>query len=253
MINRICKIVANDDNFNYLVLALIVLNSILIGVETSYTNSLITITQHVIIILFVFELIIRWLGKDSVGKYFRDGWNWFDIVIVSSSLIPFGFLGGHQDLIIVFRILRVFRIFRSIRVIPELQLIATVLLKSLESLACTAGLTFIFMYVYAIIGVTLFRSDNYSEMPNASLNPTNPDPYGNLGEAFFTLFRIVTGEDWTDVRYNLLNTTATSNFIVTFYHVSWMFLASFLLVNLIMGAVVNNYDKVVRSLDPQDQ
>ena len=77
--------------------------------------------------------------------------------------------------------------------------------------------------------------------------PTNsPDPFGTLGEAVFTLFRELTGEDWTDMRYNHitayeLGILKTSPTVITTYHVSWFCLAAFLLLNLVTGAVINNY------------
>ena len=81
---------------------------------------------------------------------------------------------------------------------------------------------------------------------------SNPAPYGNLGEAFFTLFRILTGEDWTDLRYNLLanehmkgSSPKASGTTVTIYHVSWMIIAAYLLINLVIGAIVNNFQLVL--------
>jgi len=55
----------------------------------------------------------------------------------------------------------------------------------------------------------------------------------------------MTGEDWTDLRYNLLEHTIQSNFIVTFFHSSWMIVSAFLLINLVIGAVINNYDQIM--------
>lgn len=80
--------------------------------------------------------------------------------------------------------------------------------------------------------------------PNA---PTNsPDPYGTLDESMFTLFRALTGEDWTDLRYNLmtaaeLNVVSVSKSVVTIYHTLWFIISAFLLLNLVVGAIVNNY------------
>jgi len=84
--------------------------------------------------------------------------------------------------------------------------------------------------------------------PNA---PTcAPDPYGNLPEAWFTLFRILTGEDWTDLRYNLqiaseMKLINASPIIVSVYHVMWFILAAFLLLNLLVGAILNNYQVIM--------
>ena len=117
----------------------------------------------------------------------------------------------------------------------------------------------IFVYLYAIVGVSLFRLPDPKtldaeqlvkyeqlmvEAPNA---PTNsPDPYGDISESIFTLFRMLTGEDWTDLRYNLITASEydlvpVNSAVITTYHVSWFCLAAFLLLNLVTGAVLNNY------------
>ena len=67
------------------------------------------------------------------------------------------------------------------------------------------------------------------------------DPFGSVSEATFSLFRVTTAEDWTDLRYDLME-TRDSNWLVNIYFVSWMILSAFLLVNIIVGAIVNNYD-----------
>ena len=119
------------------------------------------------------------------------------------------------------------------------------------------------------MGVTLFKNKDYDNSEHLELTLSNPDPYGDIFEAFFTLFRILTGEDWTDLRYNLLQNKYTQkikkgnfstnpsdpdhmnsvpgqpNLIVTFYHVSWMVIAAYLLVNLVVGAIVNNFQLVL--------
>ena len=74
----------------------------------------------------------------------------------------------------------------------------------------------------------------------------SPDPYGSLDEAMFTLFRVLTGEDWTDVRYNLLTASdlgliSPATWIVTMFHVTWYIISAFLLLNLLVGAILNNY------------
>ena len=94
-------------------------------------------------------------------------------------------------------------------------------------------------------GERLVRYEKLMELaPPAPSN--SPDPFGTLGEAVFTLFRELTGEDWTDLRYNHitayeLDLIKTSPTVITTYHVSWFCLAAFLLLNLITGAVINNY------------
>jgi voltage-gated sodium channel len=78
----------------------------------------------------------------------------------------------------------------------------------------------------------------------------SPDPYGSLGESMFTLFRILTGEDWTDLRYNLmaadeLGLIQSSPVKITIFHVIWYILSAFLLLNLVLGAILNNYNVIM--------
>ena len=161
------------------------------------------------------------------------------------------------------RVLRVFRVLRLLRSAKELKLIVTVLLRSMSAMFYNLILFLIFVYLYAIVGVSLFRlpnpdkltgqdKENYelyiSEAPHTPVN--SPDPFGDLGEALFTLFRELTGEDWTDLRYNHLtaakyNVIHANSTVITIYHVSWFCIAAFLLLNLVTGAVLNNYQLAI--------
>ena len=160
-----------------------------------------------------------------------------------------------------------FRILRLLRAAKEIKLIVTVLVKSMTSMFYNMILFLIFVYLYAIAGVSMFRLPDpttlegeqlakYEKLmevaPNAPSN--SPDPFGDLGEAMFTLFRELTGEDWTDLRYNhitaseygLINVNST---VITIYHISWFCLAAFLLLNLVTGAVINNYQIAIDEED----
>lgn len=249
--------------FNMLILALIVINGVLIGVQTypSCPPS-VEYIQLTILLIFGFEVFLRWKGRTSTKEYFADRWNIFDIFIVAIGIIPevAGILFPHMDetqndVFATLRVLRIVQLTRSIRAIEELRVLIGVLIKSIKSLSYIAVLFLLIMYIYAIVGVTLFKNRNYDNSEHLQLTISNPDPYGDLWEAFFTLFRILTGEDWTDLRYNLLQNKYTtedgdtvpgkSNFTVTFYHVSWMVIAAYLLVNLVVGAIVNNFQLVL--------
>jgi len=232
---------------------IILINATLIGIETFHTSTLIVYTQRIILGIFTLEIALRFIGRTSTRDYFADGWNVFDIVIVSVSYIPDS-LFENSAALSVFRIMRVFRILRLVKTLPELKVIVSVLLKSLKSLGYTFILLFIFMYMYAIIGVILFRGGPVAAN-GPSVGPTSPDPYGTIMESFFTLFRIMTGEDWTDLRYNLLGgqVVGATDWLITAYHVSWLGLSAFLLINLVVGAVVNNYDQVMAEYQAEQE
>jgi voltage-gated sodium channel len=241
MNKRLIKELVHSSGFNRFITIVIVINCILFGIETYYTSIFISYIQNLILIIYVIELILRWVGKESKKEYFSDGWNYFDIFVILVSCIPD--IGPFSAL----RALRILRILRALHTITELQLISEVLIRSISSLFYTAIFFLIFMYIYAVIGVSLFKMENYVGSVYERLNHGNPDPYGTLGEAFFTLFRIITGEDWTDLRYHLLECSKYPDYIVTGYHASWTIVSAFVLVNLVVGAVLNNYEQIMRN------
>jgi voltage-gated sodium channel len=225
---------------------MIVLNAVLMGVELNHGSATIQWVQACILGYFVIEIIVRFLGRTSTEGYISDRWNYFDIFIVGISLLPEALFAGAD--VSVLRTFRIFRIFRLLKHVGELRLITAVLLRSIRSLGYSGILFFVFLYVYAVTGVHVFKQENYAQSVNAALNPSNPDPYGTLGEAMFTLFRIMTGEDWTDLRYNLLSKAGSNpqmDILVTIFHVSWMIISAFLLINLVVGSIVNNYDRMM--------
>jgi voltage-gated sodium channel len=235
MQQRISKLVKSN-TFMYTITVVIIINAILIGVELSYDEGLVPFLQNLCITIFIIEIALRWIGKDSVKDYVKNGWNWFDIIIVGVSLIPPNIF-EQGEVISAFRVIRVFRVFRLLKAFPSIGLMARVLIKSVTSLLQAIGFLLIFMYLYALIGVILFKGE--SQITNQ--NGLKIDPFGTISEATFSLFRVTTAEDWTDLRYDLMESDE-NNLLVNIYFVSWMILSAFLLVNIIVGAIVNNYD-----------
>jgi voltage-gated sodium channel len=232
--------------FETISVIMIMLNALFIGIQTEYNSPYIEQVQDLILTYFIIEIFLRWFGRKSTSEYKEDKWNFFDIFIVGICLLPESLFSGAD--IAVLRTFRMFRVFRLLKHHRELRLITSVLLHSIRSLGYSSVLLFIFLYVYSVIGVTIFKHHDYANTINATLTVSNPDPYGSIGEAMFTLFRIMTGEDWTDLRYNLIanpNTSAKMDTLITIYHVSWMIISGFLLLNLVVGAIVNNYDRLM--------
>lgn len=253
-----CKSIATNRWFELSIMLVIIVNSVLIGVETYTDNATIKLVQQIILGIFTVEILIRFIAADSIKSFFTDGWNIFDLTLVVIGYIPEALIPNAQ-MMMGLRVLRVFRVLRLLRAAKEIKLIMTVLVKSLSAMFYNLILFLIFVYLYAIVGVSMFRLPNPNKLSGEQLAnyeklmeiaphaPTNsPDPFGTLGEAVFTLFRELTGEDWTDLRYNHitayeLGIIKTSPTVITTYHVSWFCLAAFLLLNLVTGAVINNY------------
>jgi voltage-gated sodium channel len=220
------KRLVDSNGFSGLVFGVIVLNGVLVGWQTYDNAPWIALLLSVCLWIFVAELVIKLTaaaGTGTLREFFRDGWNLFDIAVVAGSFLP-----DAGPLAAIARVIRVLRVFRLVRSIPELRLIVTVLLRSVVSMKYITLLAFIILYIYGVIGVKLF-------------GPYLPE-YASLHEAFFTLFRVLTGDNWTDLRYAAKD--QAWQWKSTAYHVSWIIVSTFLLINLIVGAVLNNYQEV---------
>ncbi len=264
-LNAIADTIITRKAFEWFIALVILVNCTFIGIETYFTNPFILSIQRITLGVFTIELILRWIARKSTRAFFSDGWILFDMTIVLVSYIPEQ-LFADTSMITTLRILRVFRIFRLLRAFPELKLMTSVLIRSLSTLFYNGLFFFVFMYLFAIVGITLFKlpsagtadaqkekalAEYLEQVPNAP--GISPDPYGSLGETMFTLFRILTGEDWTDLRYNLVQASRmdvidTNETIITVYHVSWFVVATFLLLNLLVGAILNNYQIAMSEL-----
>ena len=253
-----CKNIVFNRSFDFFITCIILINAFLIGVQTSYENEYVDNIQHIILYIFTIEIALRFIAADSPKEFFRGGWNIFDLTLVIIGWIP-PTIVTNASAITALRVLRVLRVLRLLRTLEEIKLIIAVLMRSMKSLLYNGILFLIFMYLFAIAGVSMFRLPNPAHLEGQKLeayeklmeiaphSPQNsPDPYGTLGEAFFTLFRALTGEDWTDLRYNLITASeydliTVSPSVVTGFHVAWFCIAAFLLLNLVTGAVINNY------------
>lgn len=261
-IRSYCRAITTNRVFELAIIIIIIINSLLIGVETYTTNPYITLTQNIILGVFTLEILMRYIAAESNRSFFSAGWNIFDLSLVIIGFIP-ETLFTNASMAMALRVLRVFRVLRLLRTSKEIKLIISVLVKSLNSLLYNLIFYLIFLYLFAIIGVSIFRLPEKDSVPPAvyaqyeayiSEAPHAPgnaaDPYGSLDESMFTLFRVMTGDDWSDVRYNLITASEhhvikVSPAIITIYHVVWFIISAFLLLNLVVGAILNNYQIVM--------
>ncbi|WP_407644842.1 ion transporter [Flocculibacter collagenilyticus] len=216
------QVLKSNKIFELFVISVIIASALLIGVKTypiSDTMHTVTVAlDYFITIFFVLELSIRFIGDTNKKRFFHNGWNVFDTLIVVISLIPI----DNSEMALIARLVRVFRVLRMISIIPELRILLASLLKALPQLGYVMLLMFIIFYIYAAIGATLFSS-------------INEDLWGDITISLLTLFRVMTFEDWTDVMYETMEVYPLSwSFYLTF-----IFFTAFAFLNMVIGIVVN--------------
>ena len=213
--------------FELTVITIIVVSALLIGAKTyeeeaSPFQEVILWLDVAVTVFFLVEILIRMAAEKRLRDFFRRGWNVFDFLIVTASLIPL----DDSEMVLLARLLRIFRVLRLVSMIPELRLLMAALVKSIPRMGYVALLMFIIFYIYAAIGSFLFADiDDFL--------------WGNISIAMLTLFRIATFEDWTDVMYATQEVYAWS----WIYYLTFIFLTAFIFLNMMIGIVLDVMQK----------
>ena len=214
--------------FEFGIIALIVANGVLLGLETSprildHAGDWLHFGERFILWVFVAEASLKIFAvSPKVDRYFRDGWNLFDFTIVVLAFIP-----AVGPFAIVARLARLARILRLVSALPELRLIVTTMVRSIPGMLNIVVLISIVAYIYAIIGYQMFHEHD-------------PEHWRNLGISLLSLFRVITLEDWTDIMYTAMELHPWA----WLYFVSFVVLASFVVINLFIAVVINNLNNV---------
>jgi voltage-gated sodium channel len=220
------KKIVNDPRFERTIVLLIVINAIVLGMETysdleSRFGMMMLWINHVVLAVFVLEAAMKITAvAPRFEKYFGDGWNIFDFSVVALSLIP---MTGQYAM--VARLARLLRVMRLMSTLPELRLIVSTLVRSIPGFINVLLLLFIIFYIYAISGYYL-------------LHEHDPTHWRTLGVSLLTLFRVLTLEDWTDVMYVAMQ--MNPNMWVFF--ISFVIVATFVVINLFIAVVINNLE-----------
>ena len=218
--------IAEGDRFHGAILAVILANAVIMGLETSqhlaeaYRRLFITF-HYTVQAIFVVELAVRLLAYwPRLAGFFRSGWNCFDFAVVAASLLPV--IG---PLATVARLARVLRIARLLSAVSELRLIVGTMLRSIPSMGNVMLLLALLMYVYGVLGYSLFHE-------------ADPKHWGSLAASLKTLFQVLTLEGWVEVQ----EASLTVHPWAWVYYATFIVIAVFVVINLFIAVVINNLE-----------
>jgi len=219
--------------FELTVIAIIIISALTIGASTYDMNpswvKLVQLLDIGITIFFLIEILIRMAAEKKFVNFFKSGWNVFDFLIVTVSLIPI----EDSEMVLLARLIRIFRVLRLVSVIPELRVLINSLLIAIPRMGYVLVLMFIIFYIYAAMGSFLFEK-------------INPVLWGDISISMLTLFRVSTFEDWTDVMYETMDIYAWS----WIYYLTFIFLTTFVFMNMMIGIILDvmqsEHEKVSR-------
>lgn len=218
---RKIELFVNSPAVQHFIVFLIVLNAILLGLETNpdvvaRIGDELALLDHGILLIFTLEIVLLMASRG--WKFFKDPWSVFDFLVVGISLVP------ATESLSVLRSLRVLRVLRLINKIESMKRVVSGLLSSLPGLGSVFSLILIVFYVAGVIATNEFGK-------------AFPELFGGLSNTFFTLFQIMTLESWSD---------GVARPVMEQFPYAWVFfvlfilIATFIVVNLFIAVIVDS-------------
>ena len=224
-VEHILKNFLESARFQNFITGIIIINSALIGLETypeivKDYEPIIDTFDMVILVCFTIEIALKIFIYR--GKFFTNGWDVFDFIVIGISILP---AAGSFS---IFRALRIIRTLRLLKSLPKLRLIIESLLHSLPSIGWIVVLLGIVYYIYAVVGYNLFQAGY-------------PEYFGTLDKAFFTLFQIMTLESWSSAIARPIMDGVPYSAV---YFVTFILIATYTTLNVFIAIVVNTMNQL---------
>ncbi|EDM02069.1 calcium channel, voltage-dependent, L type, alpha 1C subunit, isoform CRA_h [Rattus norvegicus] len=259
--------VVNSTYFEYLMFVLILLNTICLAMQHYGQSCLFKIAMNILNMLFTglftVEMILKLIAFKPKG-YFSDPWNVFDFLIVIGSIIDVILSetnSAEENSRISITFFRLFRVMRLVKLLSRGEGIRTLLwtfIKSFQALPYVALLIVMLFFIYAVIGMQVFGKIALNDTTEINRN----NNFQTFPQAVLLLFRCATGEAWQDIMLACMpgkkcapesepsnstegETPCGSSFAV-FYFISFYMLCAFLIINLFVAVIMDNFDYLTR-------
>lgn len=207
--------------FQKAVMALIVINAIALGLETSATvmgliGPELLVFDRAVIVFFCVEIVLRVYAHGL--RFFRDAWSLFDFVVVAITLTP------SSDTVSVLRSLRVLRALRLVSAVPRLRRIVAALLHAVPGVGAIGALLLLVFYIFAVITTKLFGA-------------AFPAWFGTIGASMYTLFQVMTLESWS---MGIVRPVMEVHSWAWVVFVCFIVLSSFTVLNLFIAIIIDS-------------
>ncbi|XP_062419225.1 voltage-dependent R-type calcium channel subunit alpha-1E isoform X4 [Pungitius pungitius] len=250
-------------SFEYTVLAMIALNTIVLMMKYySAPPAYEAVLKHLntaFTVLFSVECVLKIMAFGFLN-YFRDTWNIFDFITV---------LGSITEIVVDLQFVDTFnmsflKLFRAARLIKLLRqgytirILLWTFVQSFKALPYVCLLIAMLFFIYAIIGMQVFGNIKLNEETHI----TQHNNFKTFSGALMLLFRSATGESWQEIMLSCLGGQkcerdpavfqtsdqegGCGSDFAYFYFVSFIFFSSFLMLNLFVAVIMDNFEYLTR-------
>ncbi|XP_069194602.1 muscle calcium channel subunit alpha-1 [Procambarus clarkii] len=249
--------------FEYAIFVLIMLNTVSLamkfrGEPEIYTHAL-DILNLIFTAVFALEFVLKIMAF-RFKYYFGDAWNVFDFVIVLGSFIDIVYSevnpGSNLFSINFFRLFRVMRLVKLLSKGEGIRTLLWTFIKSFQALPYVALLILLLFFIYGVVGMQVFGkiAFDYTTQIHRHNN------FQTFFQAVMVLFRSATGEAWQEIMLSCLppdagcdpqsedypNARTCGSMVAYPYFISFYTLCSFLIINLFVAVIMDNFDYLTR-------
>ena len=220
---KLCGGFVNDDKVQIFCVILIAINAIMMGIATfdfvsdnPAIDSAFETVDLIFLIIFTIEFSLQLIYHGL--KLFLDGWLVFDCIVIVASWS----LSSVQ-------IIRAFRIFRALRLVTRIEIMKNLVLavfSVMPRMAAIGLLLALIFYIFAVMMTQMFK-DLYRE------GKTDEDYFSSLALTLFTLFQMMTLDDWSGIARQVIDDLFWA-WIPIFFFVT---ISGFVVVNLIIAVI----------------
>lgn len=204
---------------------LILINAVTLGMETdkellAQVGAVLNWIDRTILIIFSIEIALKFYAYRL--RFFRSGWNVFDLLIVAIAWMP------TNGALSVLRTLRILRVLRLISVVPQMRRVVSAIGYSIPGMVSVISVLGLIFYVSAVLATRFFG--------------TYPDPnmqewFGSIGASAYTLFQIMTLESWS---MGVVRPTMDLFPWAWTFFLPFIIITSFAVLNFFIGIIVDS-------------
>ena len=212
--------VIENQRVQNLIMVVILLNAASLGMETSDRlaaeyGTLLHAFDKFALAVFSIEIGAKLIHRDI--RFFKDGWNLFDFVVVAIALIP------ASGPFAVLRALRILRALRLLTVVPAMRRVVGALIAALPGMGSVFSIIFLVFYVAAVLATNFFGA-------------SFPQWFGSIGSSLYSLFQIMTLESWS---MGIVRPIMVIHPYAWAFFVPFIMITSFAIINLFIGIIVD--------------
>nr|KAF6334892.1 calcium voltage-gated channel subunit alpha1 D [Pipistrellus kuhlii] len=279
-----CHKLINHHVFTNLILVFIMLSSASLAAEDpirshSFRNTILGYFDYAFTAIFTVEILLKMTTFGAFlhkGAFCRNYFNLLDMLVVGVSLVSFGIQSSAISVVKILRVLRVLRPLRAINRAKGLKHVVQCVFVAIRTIGNIMIVTTLLQFMFACIGVQLFKGKFYRCTDEAKSNPEecrglfilykdgevdnpvvreriwqNSDfNFDNVLSAMMALFTVSTFEGWPELLYKAIDSNGENvgpiyNYRVeiSIFFIIYIIIVAFFMMNIFVGFVIVTFQE----------